>query len=164
MELILREERSVSKISLLKLEGSASNREQRSLHAHTRNCALVKTLDTLSLEDLLEHIKELHLELVSLLSLHTSLDHIHRSHQTSSEAASHHTSRQQTAQRNVAVLVHEPVLHRGVQREEDHRVGHITQQGDRRALVHTLDTQILAHYRVIPTRHHYPATSPYAAP
>ena len=44
------------------------------------------------------------------------------------------------------MLVHEPVLHRGVQGEKDHGVGHITQQSDGGALVHALDAQVFAHY------------------
>ena len=145
-DLVLGEELSVGKISLLKLESGASNGEQGSLDAHTGHSTLVQTLDALRLKDLLEHVEELDFQLVALLGLHTSLDHIHGRHQTSSEASSDHTSRQQTAQRNVTVLVHEPVLHRGVQGEKDHGVGHITQQSDGGALVHALDAQVFAHY------------------
>lgn len=36
-------------------------------------------------------------------------------------------------------------VYSATQREENHRVGNITQQRDRRSLVHTLQTQILAH-------------------
>lgn len=142
----LGEEASIHQISLLELEGSTSDREQRSLDAHTRDGSLVETADSLSLPDLDEHLAVSDLRLESLLSLHTSLQHIHRSHQTRGNASSDHTSDQQTVQGNVSVLVSVVVLDSGVEGEEDHGVGDITQKSDGRTLVHSTQTEILAHY------------------
>lgn len=143
--LILQEESSIGQISLLQLERGAGDREQRGLHAHTRHGALVESLEALGLEDLHEHIEELHLHLVALLGLHARLDHVHWRHQARSEAASNHTRSQQTAKRHVAVLVAQRDLDGRVEREEDHGVRDITKKRNRGALVHATQTQVTAH-------------------
>ena len=142
----LGEEGSIHEVSLLKFKSSTSDGEERCLDTHTRNSSLVQSTNSLCLEDLHKHLRELDLQLGSLLSLHTSLDHIHRRHDTRSEATSHHSSHQQTSKRNVAMLILIVILDRSIQREEDHGVRNITQQRNRWTLVHTLHSKLLAHY------------------
>ena len=158
--LILQEESSIGQISLLQLERGARDREQRSLHTHTRHSSLVESLQSLGLEDLHEHIEELHLHLVALLGLHARLDHVHRRHQARGEASSNHTRSQQTAKRHVAVFVTQRDLDGRVEREEDHGVGDITKKRNRGALVHATQTQVTAHYTLEKRRREVPARRP----